>query len=268
MRIFWVIGMLMCCTSLVFSQGSTLPCTPATNLTVAGFGIFPESLNGVSSGLPTADTICLNHYFEQTFTIKTPKASELPDWTAPLLPLLSLGLNQTSWKLPTGIEIACNPPNCTFPLGTTGCLVVKGVPTALSDLNGHALDLDIVLRISGVEKDTTALKAHGFSLFFDSDGPYCRPANVNELAATQLQMRNTPNPFGGETVIEVQSGIRGRFDFRIYDLTGKLMYRQPVQLFRGENRINFNGELLPNGLYVFALTDGLHSVARKMVIHH
>lgn len=260
-------GVLLFLNSFLLAQEGTAPCIPATNLPATGYGVFPESLNGFSTGQPFADTICLNHYFEQTFTIKTPKSNELPEWTAPVLPFITMGLNSASWKLPAGIEVACNPPNCSFPLGTTGCMVVKGVPSALAELKTQELSLTVVFRIAGI-KDSVALHAQSFSLFFESDGPFCRPSNVNELAATQLQMRNTPNPFGGETIIEVNSGIRGRFEFRVYDLMGKLMYRQPVQLFKGENRINFNGEVLPNGLYVFTLTDGLHSVARKMVIHH
>jgi hypothetical protein len=80
-------------------------------------------------------------------------------------------------------------------------------------------------------------------------------------------MRNTPNPFHDLTTIEVNSGFRGRFEFRVSDFTGRVMHREPVQIYVGDNRIPFDGGGLPNGIYIYTLSDGIHSVSRKMVLH-
>lgn len=251
-----------------FAQTGTPPCKPDPKIPAGVFGILPEQLawpRGIGTIL---DTACLNSYFEEVLTIKLPTAVNLLGVQGQFLPNITLTLDSAALNLPKGIQIACDPPNCQFNAGATGCVTVRGVLDGGAEVGVRSIAVKGVFNIPTVPLDSLFQNSVRLALYLLPDGsPACKPSNVSELAATQLLMRNTPNPFQHETTIEINSGFRGKFDFRVYDFSGQLMHRQPVQLLKGDNRILFDGSHLPNGIYVFSLTDGLNSVSRKMVIH-
>lgn len=251
-----------------FAQTATPPCKPDPKLPTGLFGIFPENIAWHPAMGTILDTACLNSYFEEVLTVKLPTASNLLGFQGQLLPSITLSLDTAALNLPKGIHLACDPPNCQFNAGTTGCITVRGVLDGGTEVGVRGISVKGVFNVPTIPLDSLFQNSVRLALYLLPDGsPACKPSNISELAATQLLMRNTPNPFQYETAIEINSGFRGKFDFRVYDFSGKLMHRQPVQLLKGDNSIPFDGSHLPNGIYVFTLTDGLNSVSRKMVIH-
>lgn len=254
------------------AQTGTPTCKPDTTLADTLYGVFPLPYSSRNPTGGISDTACLNTYFEYVFTVKVPDVFPIPGIGE--FPIVSVSLNPDTAvaNLPQGLDYVCNPPTCIFPKGTSGCIILYGSATNAAQVGRHDLKIrglvSSFVPIPVTFPDSTLFAPGNYYLYIQPEGsPACKPSSINELAATQLQMHNVPNPFSSLTEIEVNSGIRGRFDFRVFDFMGKVMHRETVQIYQGQNRISFDGSQLPNGIYIYSLTDGLSSVARKMVIH-
>lgn len=269
------IGMLILWGVLqgTFLVGQVRPtCQPVSNVPQNFAGVLPLPFS--PSTYPEGgirDTACLNTYFQYTFTIRVPETFTLQGASLPVNNV-TLHPDTAIAQLPKGLNYACNPPNCVFPKASSGCIILYGAPENPTDVKTHNLSiratLNTALSIPVNFPDSSLFAPGNYLLHVRPEGsPACKTSNTRELAATRLQVRNVPNPFSGDTEIEVSSRIRGRFEFRVYDFTGNLILRDPMQLFEGENRIHFSAHNLPNGIYIYTLTDGINSVSRKMILH-
>jgi flagellar hook assembly protein FlgD len=85
--------------------------------------------------------------------------------------------------------------------------------------------------------------------------------------------RNVPNPFGSETAIRFSVPAPGRrVTLRIFDVRGRevatLLEEEEVA---GSRTVRWNGTnqraaVAPAGIYFASLTDGRHTVSRKIVL--
>lgn len=272
MKYFFTL-LLAVALNVTSALAQTIPtCKPAATLPDTVAGVFPlpyEPTTNPKGGI--SDTACLNTYYEYVLSVVVP-----PVFTAPgigSLPLNRISMPTTNaiQNLPTGISYACNPPNCVFERNTKGCVILYGTPSNVANIGANNLiitgTVSSILDIP-VTFPSTALGLPGnyFLYLRPSGSPACKTLSTNELLATRLKMTNFPNPYTGITQIEIESELRGAFDLRVYDFTGKIIHRQPVDLQRGINRFSFDGSQLAAGIYIYTLTDGLHAVSRKMVV--
>ena len=88
-----------------------------------------------------------------------------------------------------------------------------------------------------------------------------------ESFASQFRISNLPNPTSGWTQIKVNAQIGGTFDFFVSDVMGQRLHREQVTILPGENTIDYNGSHLPNGVYLYSLSNGREMVTRKMVVN-
>ena len=247
-------------------------CQPVSNVPQNFAGVLPLPFSpSIYPEGGIRDTACLNTYFQYTFTLKVPETFTLQGVAVPINNI-ALHPDTAVSGLPRGLSYVCNPPNCVFPKATAGCVMLYGTPDNPADIKTHNLSirgtLNSFLPIPISFPDSALIAPGNYFLHVRPEGSAaCKTSNIRELAATRLQVRNVPNPFSNATEIEVTSRIRGRFDFRVYDFTGNLIWREPIQLYEGDNRIPFQNRNLPNGIYIYSLTDGINSVSRKMVIH-
>jgi hypothetical protein len=79
--------------------------------------------------------------------------------------------------------------------------------------------------------------------------------------AWQLQLQ--PNPATGYVLIALDNAPAGTFDFELYDLTGRILLHQPVQLNSGMVRIELNE--VPNGILLARISDGRHTTTRRLI---
>lgn len=263
--------LILCCLSSVLWSQQTPTCAPDPTLPDTAVGVFPIPYSKKNPKGGISDTACLNTYFDFVFTLSVPKSFNAGLFGT--IPVNSIQLSTTKAveNMPTGLTYTCNPPNCVFPASTRGCIIVSGTPT--NPANVGQIDLKIkgqvnsVLPIDITFPNAQLFEEGNYYLYVRPQGSTaCRTSSTRELAATKLRMGNVPNPFTGSTQIEVEAEIRGQFDFRVFDLMGRSLYRRPVQISQGINRIPFEANNLAPGLYVFTLTDGLNTVSRKMVI--
>ncbi len=110
-------------------------CTPDSQYTVPGF--YPQVL----------PEICLNTPYDEAITVIVPVDTFItipgPFPISGNVTVDSIVVNNIT-DLPPGVTYGCNPSNCTFLGGSTGCISINGTPTA-SGMYG--VDLDVTLHI-------------------------------------------------------------------------------------------------------------------------
>ena len=219
------------------------------------------------------DTACLNTYFETTFQVRIPDSVGTIGITGvELAPEGAIG------NLPAGLEYTCNPPSCSFPADTTSCLLIFGSPSDPSEVGRHDLTLAFLFKTNLIDlpvtyPDMTGLlpeTAQGnYFLFVKEEGSAnCfDPSSTNDYVQQNLSLKNAPNPFSGLTDIQINSFINDRFEFSVSDLTGRVLHREITEVIQGDNILSFDGSELPEGIYIYSLSNEMGRIAGKMIVN-
>ena len=104
-------------------------------------------------------------------------------------------------------------------------------------------------------------------LFIKEEGNCVSTSTRDELAQKLDISENQPNPFSSYTTINVNADQRMDLEFGVFDLMGRQLFRQDVTLLEGSNTLEFDGSHLPNGMYLYSLSDGKSRITKKMVVH-
>lgn len=70
-----------------------------------------------------------------------------------------------------------------------------------------------------------------------------------------------PNPFTNEIKIKLPEYIKGNYDFKVSDITGKTIYRKN----QNERSFVWNGSSLPKGIYILSIESNGKTIAKKVV---
>lgn len=77
---------------------------------------------------------------------------------------------------------------------------------------------------------------------------------------------NIPNPFSNETEIQFSLSGSGWVDFAVYNVIGKVVYREKVDASKGLNKFQFSSDGLAPGIYIYSLRDEKASATGRMII--
>ncbi len=218
------------------------------------------------------DTACVGSYYETVFTFNIPTTYSISGTEVGLLSV-QIEPEGSINGLPASMDYVCNPPNCVFEADSVGCLVIFGEPAEGEEGD---VEIDINVTINTVLGINPQINLPGDletgSQYFipvrAADSPECSGvSSAQESFAAQFELHNAPNPFSGITQVLIGTERGGDYEFVVTDLLGKIVHRQPVSLFPGENTIEFNGSSLPEGMYLYAITDGLQAASGKMIIN-
>lgn len=217
------------------------------------------------------DTACVDTYFETVFTFNIPTTYEVQGIEAGI-ETVEVSPEDGIENLPASMSYTCNPPNCVFEAESSGCIIIYGTPVAdeigIYDLKikttiQTTVGFEVNVVLPGDLEDDSA-----YPLYIrDADFENCAVVSTYETFEAQFSLSNQPNPFGDFTQIVVASQVQGDFQFIVTDLLGKEVHRQPVELFEGENTIDFNASQLAEGLYIYAITNGRQTVSSKMIVN-
>ncbi len=214
---------------------------------------------------------CIGQPYSQSVTIKIP-----PMYTYQGLQINITNANIATTNaitgLPAGITYSCDPPNCVFNANTLGCILLYGTPNNPAQAP-DTFDLKIKANIVGTVFGAPA------TIPIDFPGPIA-PGNYylrlfaagNCLSAAYdfgspiTSIKNTPNPFGQQTLIEVQSAVAGGFHFEVFNLVGQRVHTQMVEMTTGSNQFTFDAGQLPAGRYYYSLSNASGKVSRMMVV--
>lgn len=255
----------------LFAQSGT--CTPDPNIPDTLVGVFPlpyDPATNPDGGI--RDTACLNVPFQFVFTAVVNDTLTFGGNRFPMdsvrLPVVGGVVN-----LPTGMTYSCNPPNCVFVANTKGCVVIYGTTTDPSQLGDHSLAITAQAFLNGSTMPfplvfpSPLLFPGTYNLNVqNSDFGNCVNASATDILKDLVELKNVPNPFSGTTEIIAKTAVGGNFDFSVSDLTGKILHIEKIKIQRGENRIFFDGSDLPNGFFIYKLSNELGAVSGKMCV--
>ncbi|MCO6491469.1 MAG: T9SS type A sorting domain-containing protein [Phaeodactylibacter sp.] len=230
----------------------------------------PQSPTRPGGGI--ADTACANEYYRYVFTFNIP---ETYDYLGNMVPLqnVSIAPDGAVVNMPASFDYVCNPPNCVFNPLTKGCVVIFGTP-APGDVGVHDLkvDVDVALNVGFpftlplALPDDLEANSHYYLIVKPEGSANCFSLDAYESFASKFRIQNLPNPTSGWTQIQVSAETGGTFDFFVSDLLGQRLHRERVTILPGENTIDFDGSHLPNGMYLYSLSNGREMVTRRMAI--
>lgn len=215
---------------------------------------------------------CIGQPYRQYFTVEVPPTITLQGFTAGLVSA-SIPTTGGVTNLPGGLTYACDPPNCVFNVNTLGCIVLYGTPNAPVPTLPDTLDLKIkasVITNLGpfpfpIDIPGPAVPGNYF-LIVKPAGSLCVVTGTDDLSTQIATMKNTPNPFSGQTMIEVEALESGDFRFEVFDLLGQRVHGNTVRLETGPNRFLFDAGKLPQGTYVYSLSNGIGRASKRMVV--
>jgi len=91
--------------------------------------------------------------------------------------------------------------------------------------------------------------------------------DVNQTPDEFSLLQNYPNPFNPVTVIQFSLTENSYTNLSVYNLIGQKvaeLINQPM--LAGGYKVNFNGENLPSGVYIYKLIQGGKEISRKMIL--
>ena len=91
--------------------------------------------------------------------------------------------------------------------------------------------------------------------------------NQKGIASVFSLEQNYPNPFNPNTIIRYELKTESYVKLDIYDVTGKFVSGLVNKKQRaGRYEINFSGEDMPSGVYIYRLSAGKFTQYRKMIL--
>lgn len=252
----------------IFNQTTAQICVRDSNLLVTGDLLSPAPYSP-DSPFYNLKTACINEPYEQSVTVLVPDSFALQ---GNLVKVVSVTLPPNAVTgLPAGLTYTCDPGNCTFLPLTLGCIRLHGTPTSanMPDTFTLGITAKVTISVSGIPftVDVTfpgdVAPGNFYYLILKPQGQ-CVSSN-SDIDGPFSQVRALPNPTTGQTIIEAQSTQTGTFLFEVFDLLGKQLHSEKVQLYEGENKFTFDASGLPNGTYLYTLGNTEGKAVRRMV---
>ena len=177
--------------------------------------------------------------------------------TPTTVPITSIDID-TILNLPANFTYACEPSSCSFPGGSTACIkIFSTMNPTIGDVGNYLLDIQISA-VAGI------LSQSGNIDYYDID--IIDPNGINEIKNEISLAQNQPNPFNGNTIIKYNSILNTTVKFVVTDLLGKQVFASNYNAVSGKNFIEFNGNNLEKGIYLYSIAEGNNKITKKMVV--
>lgn len=239
-------------------------CEPDPQYADAPAGVYPlpDTVGSPTSSLPMGIE---NQPYELVFTAVVPDTTSVS--LSPPAPPSVLDLSYVALDsivgLPPGLSYTCSPADCVFPELTQGCVLISGTPTQVGTYSLVVYTTVGVGPVAMLPVTFPGVLVSGqYNIIIEEEVSVDAPTE-NTIGLGQ----NIPNPFGDVTEIQVDTKQSGTFEFKVYNIIGKLLHEETVTLSAGKNTITFNGSKLHSGMYFYSVGQGNDRVTRRMVVH-
>jgi hypothetical protein len=262
-----LLTLTLCATfTALFAQ---LPCVPNQLYRDSAVGVYPAPRSTTNPNGGITLPACISNPYYYVLTVKVPTSYLYQGLTPIQVDSATMNTSGAVTGMPTGLNYACNPPNCHFPANTLGCVVIRGTAATTNAPGAFPLVIALKLYTFIAAVDVTfpgALFPGDYTLtLLATNSTACRLAN-NELEGKISEVKNLPNPFGTYTDIQIQSSVNDEFQFDVFDVTGQKVAHKTMPLTAGENTYRFEAGNLANGIYIYTISKGDQKFSNKMVI--
>lgn len=245
-------------------------CEPDQQYADETAGVYPLP-DSVGSDISSLDSAFIDLPYSMVMTAIVPDSVEFE-----LNPGDSTSLNtfdlakvilDTIIGLPPGLTYTCEPENCEFPDQVSGCVLISGTPTTIgtySMIVETRVDVGLGTVLIPITFPGDIFPGE-YKIFVDEQ----EEVSVHTPTGSAVGLgQNVPNPFSTSTTITINTRQSGEFDFKVYNLLGKEVYREKLSLSAGNNTYIFKGNQLHSGLYFYTIGQQGNNIATKrMVIH-
>lgn len=240
---------ILLCFIFVLSGNSQ--CVPDTSITHNQPGIYPDSATGLPHafvGIPYSSVI---QVFVPLDTVYNGFPATIDSINA---------TNVTG--LPPGFTYICTPSNCSFPGGTSACILLQGPAPTTGMIGTYPIlvELDVYGRVFSIPQTIQDVNDN-YSIVIESTTGLWSVSN-GSFAVKQ----NSPNPFGRYSNIPVNSKVNGYINLKITDLLGNVVLNQQRSVQKGINNISVDALNFEAGIYLYTISDGKNSVTRRLVV--
>ena len=192
--------------------GEAQVCTPDPSYTAAG--IYPDSL-------PSA---CLNQSYSETVTLVIPSDTIFLTFS---FDIDSVVLNDVV-GLPPGMSYDCEPSSCSFPGGSSSCVLVSGAPTVPGTYEVDIITTFYVFNfVAGAlaipdtqEAYYTIIVPEAPSLSFESVGANCNQTNGSAMVTATGEGPFTYLWSDGQTNAQATNLASGVYSVTVTDVCG------------------------------------------------
>ncbi len=161
-----------------------------------------------------------------------------------------------------GTQVACDELALGAGPGSVAFRYPGGMPAGLIRTdNGRLVNLGF--DVMGVEDDrgTLAVLLDRICTVLDD------PTSVDQASAFALRVEgNFPNPFNPKTSIRFTADSAGTGDLVVLDIRGRRVHSETLQISEGVNQVEFAGESLASGVYLYRVQMNGESASGRMVL--
>jgi Secretion system C-terminal sorting domain len=258
-------GALLC--AILLSASAQNPCKRDSSILKTGGIVSPVPYSPTAPNYNLA-VACIGRPYQQSITINVPKEFT---FSGIMLSISNVVVSTSGGikNLPAGLNYVCDPPNCVFPSGTLGCINVSGTPAASNKPDTVSLGITTVVNtnLAPVPLDfpgNALAPDDRYFLILRTDAQ-CR-ASSNDLAEQISAVRNMPNPFTGETAIQIDALRGGAYQFEVFDVAGRSLHSRSIRLTEGFNQFTFAADQLAPGAYFYRLRSAQGQVIKMMIV--
>lgn len=253
-------------SSIIFNLAQAQTCVRDSNILVTG-GLLSPAPWSPDSAFYNLALACVDEPYNQSVTINVPTTITFMNITVPITNV-SIPTMDGIGNYPVGLTYTCDPPNCVFNPATLGCILMHGTPTNANipdtfDLQIEATVLTQFGPVPVVFPGNDLAPDDHYYLILKAMGECV--SSSTDLNSPFSALRAVPNPVSGLTRIEAQSTQSGAFRFEVFNLVGKRVYTQTVQLYEGANQFTFDAGSLATGTYIYSLGNADGKSVRRLV---
>ncbi len=210
---------------------------------------------------------CINEPYSQSVTFNVPNTFTYLGTTVPVSKITVAPTGAVS-NLPAGLSYSCDPPNCEFLANTLGCMLISGTPTPNNTPGDFELSITVtVFSVISIPIEFPSGVGTGQKYFITVKNTGECTSGTSDLSGQIAGIKNAPNPFGQYTSVMVEALTSGQYQFEVFNLLGKKVQDQTIQLNTGSNQFTFDAGELPNGTYFYALGNREGRVTNTFVIN-
>ncbi len=266
-QLFTLLLFSCCFASFVWAQEACVADTTFQD----SLGVFPLPFDpDIRPEGGITEAACINKPYEFVFTVAVGDSINFGTSRIPIDSII-LSPDTAIANLPMGLDYACNPPTCIFPKDELGCIILSGTPEASNAPSAYNLEItgnvySGPLPFELTFPDANIAEGEYILTVNAEDSPECEVVNTANVLAGKVQLQMRPNPVRGFAQVFIDVPTTQHYNFQVYDVLGKIVHERRVQLFAGENQINFDANQLSSGIYFYALNNGRTLAAKRMIV--
>lgn len=250
---------------VVVAAASAQTCVRDSSIITDSLFIKPKQWTPADPTIYTAPA-CIGEPYNQSITFNIPDMITFGGFTLPLSKVTVAPTGAVT-GMPAGLSYTCDPPNCEFLANSLGCMLISGAPAA-SVAPG---DYEVAIQITAFSLITQTLNfpadlapTEKYFVTIRSAGQCA--SGTNDLADYIYEVKNAPNPFAQFTEMRLDVVVAGQYQFEVFNLLGKKVHAQTLDLTTGMNQFTFDAGELPNGTYFYTIGNGQGRLSNTFVI--